>query len=184
MNKLVLIFFLIGIISCQKDPQEVNDEELITTLIYKLKSTSGNDEVVMTFSDPDGNGGNAPIITTSGFLQAGKMYIGSLTLLNESLNPIKDLTLEIKDEGLDHQFFFTVSNELSGKLSIKYADADTGNNPIGLQTQVSSTLVGTGQINIVLRHEPNKKAQGVSDGLITNAGGDTDIDVSFGIEVK
>ncbi|HRG42692.1 MAG TPA: type 1 periplasmic binding fold superfamily protein, partial [Saprospiraceae bacterium] len=79
MNKLVLIFFLIGIISCQKDPQEVNDEELITTLIYKLKSTSGNDEVVMTFSDPDGNGGNAPVKTTSGFLQAGKMYIGSLT---------------------------------------------------------------------------------------------------------
>ncbi|MBK6497527.1 MAG: hypothetical protein IPG00_04890 [Saprospiraceae bacterium] len=58
------------------------------------------------------------------------------------------------------------------------------NNPIGLQTQVSSTLVGSGQINIVLRHEPNKKAQGVSDGLITNAGGDTDIDVSFDIEVK
>ncbi len=184
MNKLVFVFLLLGIFSCQKDPQDVNDEELITKLIYTLKSTSDNDEVVMTFSDRDGNGGNAPIITTSGFLQKGKIYEGSISLLNESLNPIEDLTLEIEEEDLDHQFFYILSNELSGKISIQYADKDSENNPVGLQTLVSSNMVGNGKIQIVLRHEPNKKAQGVSDGLITNAGGDTDIDVSFDIEVK
>ena len=113
MNKLVFVFLLLGIFSCQKDPQDVNDEELITKLIYTLKSTSDNDEVVMTFSDRDGNGGNAPIITTSGFLQKGKIYEGSISLLNESLNPIEDLTLEIEEEDLDHQFFYILSNELS-----------------------------------------------------------------------
>ena len=51
-----------------------------------------------------------------------------------------------------------------------------------------STLMTKGpdaaKINIILRHEPNKKGLGVSDGDITNAGGETDIEVSFDITIK
>ncbi|HBK71516.1 MAG TPA: type 1 periplasmic binding fold superfamily protein, partial [Flavobacteriaceae bacterium] len=36
----------------------------------------------------------------------------------------------------------------------------------------------------ILRHEPNKSASGVSDGDITNAGGETDIEVIFNITVQ
>jgi hypothetical protein len=39
-------------------------------------------------------------------------------------------------------------------------------------------------LKITLRHEPNKKASGVVGGSITNAGGETDIEVSFDVEVK
>ena len=34
-------------------------------------------------------------------------------------------------------------------------------------------------MTVILRHEPNKAGAGVSDGDITNAGGETDIEVTF-----
>ena len=39
--------------------------------------------------------------------------------------------------------------------------------------------MGHGQFTVTLRHEPDKSAQGVSAGDITNAGGETDIEVSL-----
>jgi hypothetical protein len=35
-----------------------------------------------------------------------------------------------------------------------------------------------------LRHEPNKDALNVASGEITNAGGETDIEVSFPVTIK
>ena len=42
---------------------------------------------------------------------------------------------------------------------------------------------GNGTITVILRHEPDKDASGVSNGDITNAGGETDIEVVFNVEV-
>ena len=42
----------------------------------------------------------------------------------------------------------------------------------------------SGNITIILRHEPVKDAEGVSDGDITNAGGETDISVTFPVVVQ
>jgi len=39
-------------------------------------------------------------------------------------------------------------------------------------------------VTITLRHEPAKDATGVSDGDITNAGGETDISVNFPVEIQ
>ena len=36
----------------------------------------------------------------------------------------------------------------------------------------------------MLRHEPDKSAAGVSSGDITNAGGETDIEVSFNVIIE
>jgi hypothetical protein len=37
---------------------------------------------------------------------------------------------------------------------------------------------------VTLRHEPDKGAAGVSGGDITNAGGDTDIEVTFPVVIE
>ncbi|MFT7376933.1 MAG: hypothetical protein ACI88Z_000758, partial [Sphingobacteriales bacterium] len=56
--------------------------------------------------------------------------------------------------------------------------------PLGLQTTITTTDVGNGTLTVILRHEPNKSASGVANGDISNAGGETDIEVTFNITVQ
>ncbi len=187
MKKFIFSIFtlvLLCLTSCSKDPEPVNEEELITTLVYTLDAAGTNQDVVMTFRDLDGDGGQAPVITTVGTLKVGESYTGSLSLLNESAKPVESITEEIITEALEHQFFFEVSGALAGKLNITYNDKDSENNPIGLVTKITASSVGTGKVKVVLKHEPNKKGSGVKDGNIANAGGETDIEVTFDIEAK
>ena len=51
-------------------------------------------------------------------------------------------------------------------------------------TTLTTGEAGTGTLSIILRHEPAKDASGVSDGQIANAGGETDIEVSFNITIE
>jgi hypothetical protein len=172
---------LLLITSCSKDDPEVpNEEEVITTLRYVLTPNSGGMPVSMTFQDLDGDGGNAPIIT-GGTLDANTSYNGALTLLNETETPVEDITEEIEEEGVEHQFFFSSS---LATLSVNYNDVDMNNKPIGLTTLVQTGASGAGDLTITLRHEPNKNAAGVISGDITNAGGETDIEVTFPISVQ
>ncbi|GAA5222385.1 hypothetical protein GCM10025777_30160 [Membranihabitans marinus] len=168
-------------VSCEKDdPIIPNEEELITTVVYTLVSDSAP-TVTFEFKDLDGDGGNAPMIT-SGILQANTEYTGSLTLSNDSEDPSEDITSEITEEDDEHQFFFAVDGGLD--LSIDYDDQDGDGNPIGLKTKATTGQAGTGNLTVTLRHEPTKSADGVSDGLIANAGGETDIEVTFIVTIE
>ena len=42
----------------------------------------------------------------------------------------------------------------------------------------------SGDVTVILRHEPDKEADGVSDGDVTNAGGETDVEVTFDADVE
>ncbi|MDA8693527.1 type 1 periplasmic binding fold superfamily protein, partial [Saprospiraceae bacterium] len=75
------------------------------------------------------------------------------------------------------------STSVSG-LMISYEDMDSDDNPLGLSTTLNTTSAGTGTLTIILRHLPNKNGDGVSDGEIANAGGDTDVEVTFNIDVE
>ena len=183
-----LKYFLMGLIglsiistSCKKeeDPQIPNEEEVITTLIYTLISHDMSDTVVMRFQDLDGDGGNNPIIM-GGTLMANTMYHGELELLNEVEG--EDITQEIKDEAEEHQFFFQVKDGLDAMVT--YDDMDMDGNPIGLMSNLDSKTVSAGKLTITLRHEPAKDAPGVSDGNIANAGGETDIEVTFDVDIQ
>ena len=170
--------------SCDKDPVVPNEEELITTLIYTLTPLSTGEKVTLTFKDIDGDGGNAPVITYTGELKTGTTYNGALSLLNEAENPAENITEEIEEEDEDHQLVFAVSGGADGKLLISYDDKDANNQPVGLKTKVTTTGSGTGKLKITLRHLPDKSASGVSSGDITNAGGETDIEVNFDVVIK
>ncbi len=165
----------------EEDPVIPNEEELITTLTYTLISNNNADTVVLRFQDLDGEGGNAPIIV-GGTLMANTMYHGSIELLNEQENPAEDITEEVEAEAEEHQFFFQVANGLDA--TVDYDDMDADGNPIGLATVFNSNMVSSGQLTVILRHEPDKNAAGVSDGDITNAGGETDIEVTFDVDIQ
>jgi len=167
--------------ACEKDDPDVDPPlEVITTVNYTLTPDGGGAAVVLTFSDSDGDGGNAPVIT-GGTLEANQSYTGGLELLNESTSPTEDITEEIREEDLEHQFFF--QSDLSN-LTVAYNDEDADSNPVGLSSTITTGDPESGTLTITLRHEPNKSGEGVSDGDITNAGGETDIEVTFPIDVQ
>lgn len=185
MNKTLLLSMLLSatilsITSCKKDdPDPINEEEVITTLTYTLTSPGGT-SVVLNFVDLDGDGANAPVIT-GGTLEANQTYTGRIELLNESETPAEDITTEIQEEDEDHQFFF--ESDLSG-VTVAYTDTDADGNPVGLNTTLTTADAGSGNLKITLHHEPDKSADGVANGDITNSNGETDIEVTFPIDVQ
>lgn len=183
MNKYLLALFsmcFLFIVACEPDEAEdENDEEVITDMTYTL--TSGSETVVLSFSDPDGEGGAAPVVT-GGTLSANTSYSGSIELLNASdPDDIEDITEEVAEEDDEHQFFFDSS--IAG-LSVAYGDSDDDGNPLGLNTTLTTGAAGQGTLTVILRHEPNKTAAGVPDGDIANAGGETDIEVTWNVNVQ
>lgn len=182
-NKKLSLFagFALLLSACDKaDPVIPHEEELITTLRYTLIPENEEIPVILSFVDIDGDGGSEPIITT-GKLQANTKYTGTILLLNELESPAHNVSEEVKEEGVDHQFFY--STTVDG-LSITYEDSDENGHPVGLVTKLSTGAAGSGQLTIVLRHEPVKEADGVKEGDIVNAGGETDIEVTFDIDVQ
>jgi len=184
MKTIELLFILLAgaltFVSCEKDDPEIpNEEELITTVKYTLTPQSDGSEVVFLFRDLDGDGGNSPVITTSP-LNSGTTYSGVLELLNEAETPVENITEEIKNEGAEHQFFFTSNTN----ISVQYNDTDLNGKPVGLKTILTAGNVGTEKLKIVLRHQPDKNAGGVANGDISNARGETDIEIEFDVVIQ
>lgn len=173
--------------SCSSDDdgsQPINEEEVITTLIATLVPATG-ENVVLTFRDLDGDGPNEPEITVSSALAANMTYLGSLSLLNETETPAGNINAEIEEEAEEHQFFYQIAPGLNIS-NLTYNDFDGDGNPVGLEFsfETGAAMVDERNMTVILRHEPNKDAEGVSDGDITNAGGETDISVSFSLTIE
>ena len=179
---LSLFSFLLLNVACEKeDPEIPNEEEVITTLRYTLTPNDGGEAVVLQFQDIDGDGGNAPVIQ-NGTLAQNTIYTGQVEFLNETnADDVEDITLEDGEEAEEHQVFYTPNNL---NLTVNYTDEDANQNPIGIATSVQTGDASNGTLTIVLRHEANKTAENVANGDITNAGGETDIEVSFDIVIE
>lgn len=181
-KQLALSVSCLFMLSCEKEnPIIPNEEELITTLSYTLSPSNGGTPVVLLFKDLDGDGGIPPTVT-GGLLESNTIYNGVLDLLNESDSPAESITDEVNEEGDEHQFFFAKSSGLDA--AIQYVDLDVNGDPLGLKTDFVTGGTSSGTITITLRHEPNKSAAGVANGDIANAGGETDIEVTFNVEIQ
>lgn len=169
-------------------PEPVNEEELITTMTVTLSPVGGGSDIILKTVDMDGDGGNEPVITVNGVtgnevsLTVGTSYEGSIELLNESEDPAEDITEEVQEEAEEHQFFYTASSSLD--VTTSYEDEDGDGNPIGVDFTLEANAASSGDLTFTLRHEPNKLAAGVSNGDITNAGGETDITETFSVTIE
>lgn len=180
---IVLLFGIFIFASCNKEEDIVeppNQVEVITTMTYSLVPVDGGDIVELSFVDLDGDGGNDATVN-GGTLIAGSQYTGTITLLNETETPAEDITLEVEEEDDEHQMFFATDGV---DITVDYTDADDNMNPLGLSTTLTAGAAASGTLTLTLRHEPNKDADGVSAGDITNAGGETDIEVTFPIIIQ
>ncbi|MBP7821599.1 MAG: type 1 periplasmic binding fold superfamily protein [Saprospiraceae bacterium] len=170
------LFFLN--VGCQ--PQEENEQELITDVSMSFTDSTGQ-QYHLSYIDADGAGGNAPQIIGD-TLFSNTNYAVSIAVTNSSTNPATDITQEIKNEGTQHQFFYLM--DATNGATFTYNDADAGGNPIGIEAKFSASQPSNAQLRLVLRHTPNKSASGVSTGDITNAGGETDIDITYPLVIQ
>lgn len=178
---LFLLTATVCFLGCKDDdPKPENPEELITTLEIAFTPHGGGADVLFVFNDPDGDGGIAPVIT-AGSLSSQMEYHATVTVLNASVTPPENVTEEILDEREEHQFFFIVTG---AQMSHEYDDSDSDGNPVGIVNTFMTGDAASGTLRVVLRHEPDKEASGVAMGDITNAGGETDIEVVFPLEIQ
>ncbi|GLB49705.1 type 1 periplasmic binding fold superfamily protein [Neptunitalea lumnitzerae] len=180
-HSILALVATISFVSCSDDdtPQVINEEEVITTMNVTL--TSGSQTVTLTSQDLDGDGPNAPEITVSGNLAANTTYTGNVELLNETESPAENVTEEVEEENADHQFFFISTGAIA---DTDYADVDANGDPVGIDFTLTTGDAGTATLQVILRHLPEKDAEGVSDGDITNANGETDFQAEFEITVE
>lgn len=174
-----LLLFLVAttlLVGCSDDPEPVNEEELITTVNIMLTPVGGSSENAVTLSWDD--------LNLNGVVDAGEIeqvvlysrnaYTASIELLNKSVDPTEDITEEVREEAEDHLFCFEASGV---NIAFSNFDKDANDLNVGLtSTWTTTAATGSGTVNIKLRHQPGTKT-----GSCT--GGDTDIDITFPIEV-
>lgn len=174
----IILATVVVISSCEKDPVIPNEEELIT--YFELLLQSSGHEARFIFEDPDGDGGIAPVIMPDTLL-SDQTYHGVIIMRNASVNPWTDISAEVAEEGVDHQFFYLPQGI---DLAIEYSDQDDNGRPVGLQIALTAGDPGEGGMQIILRHLPDKLAEGVSGGNVHNAGGETDIEITFPVIIQ
>ena len=172
------LFTSILFIGCSKDdaPQPVNEEEVITTLTVTLVPNDGSTAITLQTRDLDGDGPNEPDITT-GNLVAGVTYRGSIVLLNETVDPAEDITEEVEEESVEHQFFYTATAGLD--VTTNGENLDSEGNKLGTVFTLVAGAVSSGTLTFTLRHEPTKPNTGIDD-----AGGESDVIATFNVAVQ
>ena len=192
----MLILALVFTGCSDDDPAPVEQQEVITTVVVTLTGTDGTD-YVMRWEDPDYAVGEImPGYSGDESIPEGA-YTGDIQLYNNTLPPDNEeytVTNEILEEGdggsIDHQFFFSGLGDLVID-SVAYLDLDNPgegetalcgeNKPIGQQFSMVA-VAGIGELGVLLIHEPEKCADGMSDG-IWNGVGEEDVDLQFPLTV-
>jgi hypothetical protein len=174
---LLFAAFLFVFAACEEPHDEVY-EEPITSLTFILTPDSGT-TVVLQYLDRDGIGGQ-PAIINNGTLLPETNYECELKL-NTLGKHLIDST-SIAQQPKLHQVFFLPQNGL--QFTTEYADSDANGFPVGFKSQLTTGSASRGRLTLIINHHPDKQAEGVANGDLTNAGGSTDFEVSFDVAVN
>lgn len=181
-SKLFLsaLFCFTLITSCSDDdnPAPINPEELITdvTLTF-VNNADATDTVVLSSVAPDGQEGTSTE-TITGTFTSGATYSLTLSMLNASESPAEDILNEDIVLEADEHFFSYGVNGINLTMT---RDSDDFDGPNGSKLGVNTTWVAgaasTGNIQIILTHEPTSVDD--SDGFGSSTGGSEDLNLTF-----
>ncbi|MCC9168469.1 hypothetical protein [Pontibacter harenae] len=152
------------------DPTPPVETEMITTVQLNLMNEEKGLSAVASWRDLEGDGNPDTQALT---LKPNVTYTGTITFLDENKNPVENITEEIEEEAEDHQVFY--SSTAPG-LTITATDQDANQRPVGLEYTLVTTSEGSGNIRIVLKHQPGTKNGNINTG-------DTDVDVIIPVTV-
>jgi hypothetical protein len=195
---VALVSLSLTIAGCGEDAHDHgNESEVITTVTLTFTPSAGGAAVVAKVDDPDGEGGNPPVVQPVNL--APGVYDLIVAFENRLETPPEDITAEIRDEAAEHQLFFTgtaVSGPASGTagapLGHTYADMDARGLPIGLANKVTASA-GMGSLTVTLRHMPPVNgvpvktagaAETVRTGGFATLAGSTDVQVNLPVTVR
>lgn len=195
-KKLYLLTFALvsfALSSCNsEDPVPENDGELITdvTLTFQEIDASGNAVgAAFDFTASDAEGieiGSAPDVETV-VLTKGKSYQMSIDVFNSVAG--EDITVEIREEGDEHQFYF-LGSAFNSAPFLSYAYNDGAGELIGLKGIVNvqqSPGFNNANMQILLRHALDKNYPGADNPNFQDyakAGGESDLDITFPVIVN
>ena len=186
-----LITTAITLSNCSKDdvPHAENEEELIDKVTLTFTPTGEGTAIIITATDPDGNGARSLTPGSAISLAANTTYTLALTLENTAQN--ENITQEIKEEDDKHLFFFSFTANIFSDPSgdgnvdnradaINYNDMDENNLPVGLSTNWTTGNASTGgTFKVLLKHQPDIKSA-----TSTSTVGESDIDISWKININ
>jgi hypothetical protein len=196
MNVLIGLTVLVSLTflsSCDDDePTKEDTPELITKATLTFTPTDGA-PVIVTATDPDGEGVQDIIVDDAINLEAAKNYTLTIQLINELAapsDPEYNITEEVEEEGDEHMFFFSWTNNVFGDPTgngnidnrsdnVNYEDEDSGGLPLGLETSWTTAAASSGKFRVLLKHQPDLKT--ATSG---SADGETDLDIEFDINVQ
>lgn len=196
MNRLPIVIALAVLLlafGCEvEDPVREDVPELITKVTLTFTPAVG-DPVVVTATDPDGEGVQDVQVDSEIKLEPMKSYSLSLTLANGLVNPSDpqyDVTKEVEEEGDEHIFFFSWTNDIfsdplgNGNIdsranAVNYDDQDVNGLPVGLETFWTAGVASSGDFRIMLKHQPDLKSATSESGV-----GETDLDLTFTARVE
>jgi hypothetical protein len=193
-SALRLSFACLLIVSCEvDDPVKEEVPELITEMTLTFTPSSGGGPVIVMATDPDGEG--VQDIQVDGIinLAPSQSYFLSIELINglaQPSDPEYNITDEVEEEGDEHMFFFSWTNNVFGNPvgngnidnradAVNYEDEDANGLPLGLQTSWTTAEASTGNFRVILKHQPDLKSE-TSD----SSTGETDLDITFTITVE
>jgi len=191
-----IILISIGFLAAcnSSDPKKEDTPELITKATLTFTPIGGGSPIVISATDPDGDGVQDIAVDGDINLAADTDYTLALTLINElaaPTDPAYDISAEVEKEGAEHMFYFGWTNNVffdptgNGNIDnrsdgVNYNDSDDNGLPIGLRTSWSSSLtVVSGKFRVMLKHQPDLKSQ-----TSTSSDGETDLDIEFVINIQ
>jgi hypothetical protein len=184
------------------DHDHDHDHGVPTTVVLNFTPVDGGAAQSFTWSDPENDGD--PIIDSIvlvGAEDGGVSFDLSVEIWNELEEPVEDVTPEIEEEGDTHQLFFTgsgVQGPATGTppdalLSHTYEDEDDSGLPLGLVNKATTLVQGTAELTVTLRHLPTEDgnatkvsglAEDVAEGGFAAIAGDSDLQVTFPLEIQ
>lgn len=181
-----------------ENPQEINPNEVITTVVLSFTPQAGGDLLEFRWADPENDG--SPEIDDIVLMDSDD-YDVTVSFLNELEDPAEDITEEVEAETDEHQVFFTgtavagpaTADNPGAVVTHAYADTDENGFVVGLHNVVVTDATGTGTFTVTLRHLPPENniavktaslAEDVAASGFDAIPGDTDAQVSFELIVQ
>jgi hypothetical protein len=193
--KIISLAFIATILifsACKEDnidptkPKDNNAQELITTVVlngYNANNPTAN-QFSVKWEDVDGDGGNSPTIDTL-TLDSGINYRAQVLMIDKTKTPYDTISNEVILEGVDHQMFYTLSDNLTSKLNFERLDMDSNNPPLPIGLDIKITPIHNTPFELPLMGSVNIKLSHY-DGVpkTTSPSAESDIDIHLPIKVK
>lgn len=167
--------------ACKKDTIEENDNEVITTMKLTFVPVGGGSSQTFQFRDADGPGGAAPTQDQI-ILAPSKTYNVTIQLLNETVSPPDDITLEVEAESDAHRFYYAPT--AGSNITITGLNNDPNGVPVGITSTWTTGAVATGKVTVTLRHFPGTPPGKETSDPVDSPKSTTDVEVVFDSKIQ